>query len=60
MATETAGEYEKSDEGASSVTVDSNMDAEAAEESEDGSFWRGWVFLICLGMWDWIGMDCLH
>ena len=34
-----AAEYgEESDEGASAVNVESNMDAEVSEETEDGSF----------------------
>ena len=38
LAAEAAGEGEKSDEGSSAVNVESYMDAEAAEETEDGSF----------------------
>ena len=38
LAAEAAREGEKSDEGASAVNVESNMDAEADEATEDGHF----------------------
>ena len=38
LAAEANGEGGKSDEGTSAVNVESNMDAEAAEAIEDGSF----------------------
>ena len=35
---EAAGEGEKSDDGTSEVKLESNLDADTAEETEDGSF----------------------
>ena len=37
LATEVAGESEKSDDGISAINVESNMDAESAEATEDVS-----------------------
>ena len=38
LAAEAARKVEKSDEGASAVNVESNMDAAAAEATKDGYF----------------------
>ena len=57
---EADGEGDKSGEGESLVNVESNLDDEAAEATEDGSFWGGWVFLLGRGISGWIGIDCIH